>query len=87
MKLTTSIIINESENIPLNDESKGMSIGEHIDHNIEKYISSMKKILSRIIEIDNESINIKATTTDGLGFIGREEGIACLAISTLEELK
>ena len=38
MKLTTSIIINESENIPLNDESKGMSIGEHIDHNIEIYI-------------------------------------------------
>ena len=51
------------------------------------YISSMKKIISRIIEIDSESINIKATTTDGLGFIGREEGIACLAISTLEELK
>ena len=51
------------------------------------YISSMKKNLSRLIGIDSESINIKATTTDRLGFIGREEGIACLAISTLEELK
>ena len=43
MKLTTSIIINKSENIPLNDESKGISIGVHIDHIIEKHISSMKK--------------------------------------------
>ena len=51
------------------------------------YISSMKKTLSCIIGINSEAINIKATTTDGLGFIGREEGIACLAISTLKELK
>ena len=51
------------------------------------YISAMKKTLALIIGINSESINIKATTTDGLGFIGREEGIACLAISTLEELK
>ena len=51
------------------------------------YISSMKKSLSRIIGIDSGSINIKATTTDGLGFVGREEGIACIAISTLEELE
>ena len=51
------------------------------------YISTMKKTLALIIGINSESINIKATTTDGLGFIGKEEGIACLAISTLEELK
>ena len=51
------------------------------------YILAMKKNLSGIIGIDRESINIKATTTDGLGFIGREEGIACLAIATLEEIK
>ncbi len=54
---------------------------------VTPYISSMKRTLSRIIGIDSESINIKATTTDGLGFVGREEGIGCLAISTLKKLK
>ena len=36
------------------------------------------------LEIPRSSVNVKATTNEGLGFIGRAEGIAALAIATVE---
>lgn len=50
---------------------------------ILKYKNKMKEELSTILGISTQRINIKATTTEKLGFIGREEGIACQAIATL----
>lgn len=44
------------------------------------YIGSMCKVLSNILGIDASQINIKATTTEELGFVGREEGIAVHAV-------
>ena len=43
------------------------------------YIPNMKKNISQILETDIESINIKSTTAEGLGLIGRSEGIAALS--------
>jgi 2-C-methyl-D-erythritol 2,4-cyclodiphosphate synthase len=43
----------------------------------------MKEELSSILGISSQRINIKATTTEKLGFIGREEGIACQAIASI----
>jgi len=39
--------------------------------------------IARALEISQSSVNIKATTNEGLGFIGRAEGIAALAIATV----
>ena len=36
----------------------------------------MKKVIASILDIKENIINIKATTTEKLGFLGREEGIA-----------
>lgn len=47
---------------------------------LSPYVSQMKKRLSSVIEIPEESIGIKATTTDGMGFTGRGEGIAAYAV-------
>ena len=50
---------------------------------ILKYKNKMKEELSAILGISSKRINIKATTTEKLGFIGREEGIACQAIASV----
>jgi 2-C-methyl-D-erythritol 2,4-cyclodiphosphate synthase len=51
---------------------------------IGPYIDMMKEKISKILEIDTDSIGIKATTNEGLGSIGRKEGIAAIAVVLLE---
>ncbi len=43
------------------------------------YISQMKTVLAEIMEISEDDISIKATTTEKLGFVGREEGLCAMA--------
>ncbi|MFC7394821.1 2-C-methyl-D-erythritol 2,4-cyclodiphosphate synthase [Scopulibacillus cellulosilyticus] len=44
------------------------------------YIGEMREVIAKLLEADIEQINIKATTTETLGFTGREEGIAAQAV-------
>jgi 2-C-methyl-D-erythritol 4-phosphate cytidylyltransferase/2-C-methyl-D-erythritol 2,4-cyclodiphosphate synthase len=50
---------------------------------ISKFKDAMKKELAKILNIDSSRINIKATTTEQLGFVGREEGIAAQAVASI----
>ncbi|MGY8931940.1 MAG: 2-C-methyl-D-erythritol 2,4-cyclodiphosphate synthase [Flavobacteriales bacterium] len=43
---------------------------------LSKYIIEMKTVLSTCMDIDIDSISIKATTTEKLGYVGREEGVS-----------
>jgi 2-C-methyl-D-erythritol 2,4-cyclodiphosphate synthase len=52
---------------------------------IATYIPEIKKSLSAVMQIPEEDISIKATTTEKLGFIGREEGIAVYATALIEK--
>ena len=65
--------------------NEGFSIG-NIDSTIclelpklQPYINQMKDVLSKCIGIDIHDLSIKATTTERLGFVGREEGISAYA--------
>lgn len=49
------------------------------------YIELMRRHLAQDIALDAGRINIKATTTERLGFTGRGEGIACYAVTLLRE--
>lgn len=47
---------------------------------ISPYIEKMKGAISETLEISADKINIKGTTTEGLGFEGKKEGISAMAI-------
>ena len=52
---------------------------------LSDYIKQMKHNIAESLDIDISLISIKATTTDYLGFIGKEQGIACLAVCLVNE--
>jgi 2-C-methyl-D-erythritol 2,4-cyclodiphosphate synthase len=48
-------------------------------------IPQMKTVLAEVMGIDEDDISIKATTTERLGFTGREEGISAYAVVLIEK--
>lgn len=50
---------------------------------ISEHIPGMRKNISQILKVDIDRVSIKATTTERLGFAGRNEGIAAEAIALL----
>jgi 2-C-methyl-D-erythritol 2,4-cyclodiphosphate synthase len=53
---------------------------------MKPYIEQMKALLAVDLEINETRLNIKATTTEGMGFVGRKEGIAAYAVALLKEI-
>lgn len=48
------------------------------------YANSMRSVIAGILEVSEEQISIKATTTEKLGFVGREEGVVAHAVVLLK---
>ena len=72
-------------------KAKGFSVA-NIDTTIiaqcpklSPFIPEMRKRISQVLGIEPTQVTIKATTTDGLGFIGREEGIAAQSIALIQK--
>lgn len=53
---------------------------------LNPYIPLMKKTLAEVMNVDEEDISIKATTTEKLGFTGRQEGISAYATVLIQRM-
>jgi len=53
---------------------------------IKPYIEQMQKTIAEIIGVPQNTISIKATTTERMGFVGREEGVVAYATALLETI-
>jgi len=49
------------------------------------YVGQMKEHIAKILETDSKNVNVKATTTEKLGFVGRGEGIASQVVVLLKK--
>ena len=72
-------------------EKKGFAI-DYIDSTVimerpklRPYISGMKSKLASVLKLSSDRINIKAKTNEGMGFVGRQEGIAVFAVAAVKE--
>ena len=52
---------------------------------INPHVPQMKECLAHVMGIDEDDVSIKATTTERLGFTGREEGISAYAVVLIEK--
>ncbi len=81
------------ENVIKKTEMEGMKIGNADitlvaqSPRISPYVKEMKCILADACKVPPERINIKATTTEGLGFIGSQQGICAYAVCLLIPIK
>ena len=71
---------------------KGFSIG-NVDATIalerpriNPHIPAMKTVLAKLLQVDEDDVSIKATTTEKLGFEGREEGVSAYAVVLIEKI-
>lgn len=54
---------------------------------LRPHIDAMREIVARLLNINMNDVNIKATTTERLGFTGREEGMAAEAVILLKKME
>ena len=52
---------------------------------IAPHRDALRRSLARLLGVDPTAVSVKATTTDGLGFAGRGEGVVALAVVLVEE--
>jgi 2-C-methyl-D-erythritol 2,4-cyclodiphosphate synthase len=50
---------------------------------IKPYVPEMQRVIAAILKLGDDAVSIKATTTEKMGFVGREEGVVAYASALL----
>lgn len=79
LKRTVDLIMNEGYSVVNIDSTLCLQ-----EPKIKPYIEEMQEAIAGITGITTKNISIKATTTEKLGFVGREEGLVAYAVVLLE---
>ncbi len=53
---------------------------------LSSYITQMRNNIAQLLDIDVQQVSVKATTTEQLGFVGREEGIMTQTVVLIEKV-
>ena len=53
---------------------------------INPHIDAMKAVLAPLLRVDLDAVSLKATTSERMGFVGREEGMAAHAVALIERI-
>ena len=53
---------------------------------INPHIDAMKAVLAPLLRVDLDGVSLKATTSERMGFVGREEGMAAHAVALIERI-
>jgi 2-C-methyl-D-erythritol 2,4-cyclodiphosphate synthase len=54
---------------------------------LREYIDDMRQTLCQVLGVNIDKVSVKASTNNGLGFIGQEKGIAAYAVALIESGK
>jgi 2-C-methyl-D-erythritol 2,4-cyclodiphosphate synthase len=54
---------------------------------IRPHVKQMQKVIAAILEVNENAVSVKATTTEQMGFVGREEGLAAYATALLQKIE
>ena len=52
---------------------------------VNPHIEEMKKVLAALMNVSEEDVSIKATTSEKLGYVGREEGVNAYAVALISK--
>ena len=53
---------------------------------LNPHVDAMRRVLAPLMQVEEDAVSIKATTTEKLGFTGREEGISAYAVALIEKM-
>jgi 2-C-methyl-D-erythritol 2,4-cyclodiphosphate synthase len=54
---------------------------------IGPYAPAMRRAVADTLGVEDDAVSIKATTNEGMGFVGRGEGIAAIAVATIDRIE
>ena len=87
--VSSIVLLKETANIILSEDFTIVNIDATIvlqQPKINDYIPAMRNTIAKTLSLRLDQISIKATTSEHLGFIGREEGAAAYAVASLHQL-